>query len=309
MSAATAATATACIGLDAGGTATRWALADGSGALLREGRVAPVSGLQLASEAGRAELLRVLQQVASEAGPAAAVAAGVTGLDEAQAAPMRSLLAQAWGAVPLLACNDIELLCRAHTQPGSGAVVLVAGTGSIAAALDSTGALQRAGGRGGLIDDAGSGTWIATQALRQVWRAEDAAPGCGETSPLGRALADAVGSSGWAATRQRVYAGSRGELGALALAVGAAAAAGDEPALVLLRSAGWELARLVRVMAQRLGQPPQVLLAGRVFDLHACVQQALAQALPPGTPLQRLTQPAHHAAAALAARLVQHRAP
>jgi glucosamine kinase len=114
-------------------------------------------------------------------------------------------------------------------------------------------------------------------------------------------------------TRQRVYTASRGELGQLALAVATAANAGDATALALLQRAGWELARLVRVLAQRLARPPAgpnpVLLAGRVFDLHPAVQPALAQALPPQTPLQRISTPSHHAAAGLAARLVQHRPP
>jgi glucosamine kinase len=296
------------LGLDAGGTATRWALADAQGRVQREGAAGAVSGLQLADGAGPAAVLQTLQQIAAAAGSVTAVAAGVTGLDEAHAPLMQRLLMQAFGAERALACNDIELLCRAHTEPGSGAIVLVAGTGSIAAALDAQGLLQRAGGRGVLIDDAGGGAWIALQALRRVWRAEDAQAGASERGPLAQALAAAVGGAGWAAARQRVYGASRGELGQLALAVADAAQAGDADALALLQRAGYELARLVRALAQRLGQPPaRVLLSGRVFDLHPAVATALGQALPPNTPLQRIATPAHHAAAGLAASLVHDR--
>jgi glucosamine kinase len=299
----------ACIGLDAGGTQTRWALADAQGRVWREGSAGPVSGLQLGDDAGRAEVAGVLRQIVQATGPATAVAAGVTGLDERQAPQMRTMLAQAFGASATLAHNDIELLCHAHGGPGRG-LVLIAGTGSVAAGLDAQGTLQRAGGRGLLIDDAGSGTWIAREALRQVWRAEDAEPGAGQRSPLARALFEAVGGSSWAHTRQWVYGASRGELGTLALAV--AKVAGEDPAaLALLQAAGRELARLVLALSQRLGPQP-VALAGRVFDLHPAVLSALREALP-HTTFTRIEEPAHHAAArlasGLAAPLVHDRTP
>lgn len=299
-------TAFVSLGIDAGGTHTRWALADARGALLREGEVAPFSGLQLADKAGRDAVLHVLRTVAAACGPVQAVAAGITGFDDAQAALMQGLVTQAFGAVPALLCNDIELLCRAHGAPGRG-IVLIAGTGSVAAGLDASGTLQRAGGRGILIDDAGGGAWIAREALQQVWRAEDAAPGAWEQSKLARALFEAMGGTTWAQTRHFVYGATRGELGTLALAVARAAHAGDAAALALLQRAGQELARLVRALVQRLGEQP-VSLAGRVFALHPVVLQALQQALP-GTPLALIEEPAHHAAARLAARLVHDRQP
>ena len=305
MSAAVTPSTPACIGLDAGGTQTRWALADAQGLVWREGAAGPVSGLQLGDAAGRAAWAAVLRQIAQATGPAASVVAGVTGLDDSQAPEMRTMLAQAFGATALFACNDIELLCRAHGGTGRG-LVLIAGTGSVAAGLDAQGTLQRAGGRGLLIDDAGSGTWIAREALRQVWRAEDAEPGAGQRSPLARALFEAVGGNGWAHTRQWVYGASRGELGTLALAV-ARVADEDATALALLQSAGRELARLVQALSQRLGPQP-VALAGRVFELHPAVLAALREALP-GTALTRIEEPAHHAAARLAARLVHDRTP
>lgn len=305
MSATAAITTPACIGLDAGGTQTRWALADAQGRVWREGAAGPVSGLQLGDAAGRGEWAAVLQQIAQATGPAAAVVAGVTGLDDSQAPEMRTMLARAFGATALLACNDIELLCRAHGGPGRG-IVLIAGTGSVAAGLDAQAALQRAGGRGLLIDDAGSGTWIAREALRHVWRAEDAEPGAGQRSPLARALFEAMGGNSWAHTRQWVYGATRGELGTLALAV-ARVAGEDARALTLLQCAGRELARLVQALSQRLGPQP-VALAGRVFDLHPAVPAALREALP-HTPFTRIEEPAHHAAARLAARLVHDRIP
>ena len=108
-----------------------------------------------------------------------------------------------------------------------------------------------------------------------------------------------VGGSDWADTRAWVYGATRGELGTLALAV-AAAADEDPAALGILQAAGAELARLGAALVRRHGLRP-LALAGRVFDLHPAVEQALRAALPEGCTAHRLTTPAHHAAALRAA--------
>ena len=295
------------LGLDAGGTQTRWALAAADGTLLGEGRVAAVSGLQLDHAAGRDAVAAALRDIATALAPlggAGRVVAGVTGLEDAQAPPFGELAAAALGLQPaaVRTMSDIELACHAAFEPGGG-VVLYAGTGSIAAHVDRHGVIHRAGGRGAVIDDAGGGHWIARGALRQIWRAEDAAPGSWPQSPLARRVFDHIGGADWAQTRHWVYSGpgaSRGEMGRLALAV-AAAADEDPTALALLHAAGSELARLARAMRQRLGVLP-LALAGRVFDLHPAIEHSLRLALPADTPVRRLTLPAHHAAARLAAR-------
>ncbi len=301
------------LGLDAGGTQTRWALAGPAGQLLAQGHVAPIAGAQLASDEGRAAVAAALAQVAVDAaghGTATGVVAGVTGLGAEHAPLLHALLAQAF-TLPLAAVgsmSDIELACHAAFAPGQGYVVY-AGTGSIAAFIDEAGVMHRAGGRGAVIDDAGGGHWIARQALRLVWRAEDEAPGAWQRSPLARALFDSLGGSDWAATRQWVYGATRGELGTLALAVARAAHEGDAAALVLLQDAGAELARLAVALHRRLGPRP-VALAGRVFDLHPAVETALQSSLQAALPAQivlqhcavkRITLHAHHTAARLAA--------
>lgn len=297
------------LGLDAGGTQTRWALAAADGTLRGEGRVAALSGLQLDHPAGREAVAAVLRDIAVAVAPlggAAHLVAGITGFEAAQAPLLGALTTAALGLAPaaVQAMTDIELVCRAAFAPGQG-VVLYAGTGSIAAFIDEHGTMHRAGGRGAVIDDAGGGHWIACRALRQVWRAEDAAPGSRQRSPLARRLFEHIGGADWAHTRHWVYSGpgaSRGEMGRLALAV-AAAADEDPAALALLQAAGTELARLAAALRQRFGALP-LALAGRVFDLHPAVEQGLRAALPADTTARRLTLPAHHAAARLAAAAI-----
>jgi len=294
------------LGLDAGGTQTRWALAAADGTLRGEGCVAALSGLQLDHPAGRDAVAAVLRDIAAAVAPlggAAQVVAGITGFEAAQAPQLGALAAAALGLAPaaVQAMTDIELTCRAAFSPGQG-VVLYAGTGSIAAYIDEQGTMHRAGGRGAVIDDAGGGHWIACRALRQVWRAEDASPGSWQRSPLARRVFEHIGGADWAHTRHWVYSGpgaGRGEMGRLALAV-AAAADEDPAALALLHAAGTELARLAAALRQRFGPRP-LALAGRVFDLHPAVEQSLRGALPADTAARRLLLPAHHAAARLAA--------
>ncbi|HEY1090822.1 MAG TPA: BadF/BadG/BcrA/BcrD ATPase family protein [Burkholderiaceae bacterium] len=293
------------LGLDAGGSATRWALADGAGALLAEGAVGGLSGLQLAQPGGRAALAAVAQQLAGAVlaqGRPLTVCAGITGLAEVDsAALLAAILAPPLGldAAAVHCISDIELACRAAFAPGEGHL-LYAGTGSIAAHLDASGQLHRAGGRGGLLGDEGSGYWIAKEALAAVWRAEDARPGSWRQSKLAGALFERIGGSDWPTCRAFVYGdpAERGAFGQLALAV-AACADTDPLARALMLRAGDELARLAKLLSARLGERP-IVAAGRVLLLHPLIGEALRAALPARFTLELRQLESHRHAARLA---------
>ncbi|MDC8772044.1 N-acetylglucosamine kinase [Roseateles albus] len=273
------------LGIDAGGTQTRWALAR-AGEVLAQGQVAGLSGLQMADEGGRAELARTLAALAAALqpyGPIGAIHAGITGLPDSDLqgiAEMKCLLAQSLAMTPqAIHCrSDIRLAWHAAFSAKAGGYLIYAGTGSVAAFVDSDDRLHRAGGRGLLLGDEGSGGWIAAQALAQVWRMEDAAPGSAMAeSAMARALFAAMGSSDWTSTRAYVYKGSRGQLGQLAMAV-AASAQEDPRAAALLRRAGQELARLAEAMVHRFGPRP-IVLAGRALTLSPLIEHSLRQHL------------------------------
>lgn len=304
------------LGLDAGGTQTRWALAEAHtetdcGRLIAEGHVAGLSGLQLASESGRAALAQTLQQLAEAVlahGRPSRLHAGITGLPDADNAnadgvQMKALLAHALQLPPaaMLCRSDIDIAWHAaFAAPGEG-YLLYAGTGSVAAFVDAEGRLQRAGGRGPLLGDEGSGFWIARQALARLWRQEDLAPGSAAGSPLAQRLFAALGGSDWARTRRLIYGGDRGRVGRLALAVAAAAEDGDRAARALLLDAGAELARLVQALLNRFGARP-IVVAGRALLLSPLIEQGLRETLSAGTPLQLQQLHPHRAAALNAAR-------
>lgn len=292
------------LGIDAGGSGTRFVLKAADGAVLAEGTAPALSGTQLFEAAGEAAADVVLGGIARALPELPqALVAGLTGYDRALAPQMLPRLMQIFGTTEACtqAMSDIELLC--HAAFAGDGIVVYAGTGAVAALVDAMGHVHRVGGRGPLIDDAGGGHWIAREALRLVWRAEDEEPGVWQRSPLAHALFEHVGGNDWAQTRQWVYGASRGELGALATVV-AASAGKDAEALALLEQAGRELARLAQALLRRYGRMP-VALAGRAFDLHPAIERAFMAALPPGSEVQRMKEAPHEAAARLALRRLE----
>ena len=296
------------LGLDVGGTRTRWALALHDGSVLARGTVAPFSADQLNSSAGRqvvAVALDELQAALSVHPRPQAVMAGITGHDGSAGPDMARVMALALN-LPVRSLglfNDVELACRLAFQPGGGALVY-AGTGAIAVFVDAAQRSHLIGGRGALLGDEGGAHWIARQALAGLWRAEDDQPGSAQASALGQALFESVGGARWDDTRRFVQAASRGQMGQLALQV-AAAAQTDPQAMHWLVRAGQELARLAALMLARFGAMP-LALAGGAFKLHPAIEASMRGALPPGTSLTRLDLDTEGWAARRAAQGLAH---
>jgi N-acetylglucosamine kinase-like BadF-type ATPase len=291
------------LGIDAGGTQTRWALAAPGGAILAEGSVAGLSALQMGSPHGREAVRATFAELAAAAlvhGTPGRAWAGLTGFIGGDDELLQRWLAELLHLEPsaIHFCSDMEIAYRASFAPGEGYLVY-AGTGSIGAFIDDAGQFHRAGGRGVVLDDGGGGFWIAREALRQIWRREDEQPGSWRDSPMARAVFDYVGGEDWACSRQFIYGQERGAVGKLALAV-AATAEQDPAAAAILREAGRELARLALALCGRFGPRP-VAVSGRASGLHPMIVEAMRDALPPDIPLRRSAGGAHHAAARMAA--------
>ncbi|WP_065306182.1 BadF/BadG/BcrA/BcrD ATPase family protein [Janthinobacterium psychrotolerans] len=291
------------LGIDAGGTETRWALATVDGAIVASGVVDGLSALQMGSDAGRAAVHAIfagLSQAVLAVGLPVHVHAGLTGFG-GDGAHLAQALATALtlSTSDVTLCNDIEIAYLDSFAPGEGYLVY-AGTGSIAAWIDTAGAFHRAGGRGVLLDDGGGGYWIAREALRQIWRREDEAPGSWQQSAMAHAVFEQIGGSDWDSSRQFMYGQDRGAIGRLALAV-AASAELDPLALDILQRAGQELARLALALTARHGARP-VVLAGRAAQLHPAIAAAMRAALPDSLLMEQKMIRSHEAAARLAAR-------
>ena len=304
------------LGIDAGGTSTRWAIADVSGQLLAEGRAAGLTALMMGNQAGRVQTAAVLRQLARDVAHACdadgarlavpqRVLAGFTGYSDAPPvrAALETLIAGTLNLpeARVLVVGDIALAYLDCFAPGDGYLVY-AGTGSIAAYIDAGGHLYRAGGRGALLDDGGSGYWIAREAVRSIWRAEDERPGSWRNSEMARAVCAHIGGSEWVRTRDFFYQSTRGQIGELAVAVAAAATAGDAVATGLVQQAGVELARLAQALVRRFGERP-VALAGGAAQLHPAIETSMRAALAGHAPALRVARlRAHETAARMAAR-------
>jgi N-acetylglucosamine kinase-like BadF-type ATPase len=289
------------LGIDAGGTQTRWALAAPDGRIVAEGTVAGLSALQMGSPHGRETVRATFAELAASVlphGVPTRVQAGLTGFGG------EGELLQRWLAELLHMqasgihfCSDMEIAYRASFAPGEGYLVY-AGTGSIGAFIDAGGTFHRAGGRGVVLDDGGGGFWIAKEALRHIWRLEDESPGAWRSSTMAQAVFDYVGGDDWAFSRQFIYGQERGAVGKLALAV-AATADQDPAAAAILRNAGAELARLARALISRFGPRP-VAVSGRAAELHPSIVAAMRELLPAGLAFSQTSGGAHYAAARMA---------
>ncbi len=266
------------LGLDAGGSATRWALGDATGAIIGAGEVPAASGhLYGAEERARFERMAAALRGAIGAVEVTKVVAGITGIAAAtpEAALAASLLGNALGidVARVQIDDDMWIAYHAAFKPGEGHLVYC-GTGSIGVHVAAGGSVVRVGGRGMLIDDAGSAFWIGRTALELIWRRFDDDP-----HAQGRLAAEifaAIGGDSWDAARAYVYGGGRNAVAALAVAV---ARADDADARAILHAAGGELARLARALVRRAGVRP-VALAGRAAHLHPAISEGFRAAAP-----------------------------
>ena len=244
------------LGIDAGGSSTKWVVADDAGQILKAGRVAPLSGhlYEADSRARALAVLGMLRSSVSSFAPSVALA-GVTGLTKGseQAKWLKHQILHAFSVDRCAVIGDMDLAYRAHYQPGEG-IVLCAGTGSIAYHATSNAQVKRAGGRGSRIDDAGGGYWMGQQALRFIVRQMDA--GLPTNDALSSAVLAQIGSSDWDQIRAYVYAGDRSTVSMLAPLVGTAAQQGSIEARCILETAGVELADLAQRLKVQVGELP-----------------------------------------------------
>lgn len=297
------------LGIETGGTGSRWCLSASSGVIIARGEMEPMTG-HVFTQAERDRVSGIFTRLAGELAGIdrpAAVVAGVTGLgpESAVRAVFSAILASAFGCPEdkILVVDDMWLGYRARFQPGEG-IIVYSGTGSIGYHLSPDGEIIRAGGRGVLIDDGGSAAWIAAAALRRLLRREDEAPGSGWASALGHALAQALGGASWDAVRTHVYGGDRGSLGLLARAVATAGDAGDSIAAEIFTQAGEELARLALALRARVGAKP-VALCGRAATLSPLIAQHFRALVAPPVALDETQVDVPACAANLACELAR----
>ena len=284
------------LGIDVGGTASRWVVADDTGVVARGS--APGATGHLFNPVERDRFRATLTTIAESARPHAPTAAqlGITGLGDTVHADARAIVEELFGIPPAHTglSDDMELAFRAAFAPGKGHLI-AAGTGSIGLHITASGEVIRVGGRGLLIDDGGSGTWIALTAIREVYRRVDETGGPSDAATLAAELATGIGGSSWDEARTFVYGNDRGRIGTLAQAVARAATKGDPVAIDILNRAAVELARLAKALIARSASLP-VGFVGGIVALHPSMKPAIEAALPAETVVFPTIDAAAHAA-------------
>ncbi len=292
------------LGIDAGGSSSRWLLLDDTRGELERGRTGPITG-HIFTQADKRENLERLNEllyaVLAVAKPHAVVG-GITGLHSGSKAAQEFAAEVARILKLKPACvqfdNDISIAYASVFSPGEG-ILVYAGTGSVGYHVMADGSVLRTGGYGYLIDDAGAGYWIGHEGVKQVFRWLDER-GQPATVPLALAIYEALGSNNWDEIIGIIYGGGRSRVAALAPAVARAAQQGDEAAFSILRRAGKELARLPNTIIKRLGQPLPVAFAGGITQLSPVLTTSLKKSLLLKIPFKTVTIEPMQAAAQMA---------
>lgn len=179
------------LAVDGGGSASRAAVYDAGGGVLREAVIGPLSRKSSGDSAVAESMAALKEFLGADAEGVRAAVLGLSGLDSredneavaelleksglAAAGSMRRFsygfkLESAWG-FPLMLCSD-ALLPLFGCGLSEGAVV-VAGTGSVALRIGAHGSVERFGGWGYRTSDEGSGCWIGCELAREALHVAD----------------------------------------------------------------------------------------------------------------------------------------
>jgi N-acetylglucosamine kinase-like BadF-type ATPase len=180
----------------------------------------------------------------------------------------------------ILVVNDalIALVAGARDDP---AIVLIAGTGSIAYGRNAAGEASRAGGWGHMIGDEGSGYWIGREALAAVMRGAD---GRGPDTAMAAEILAFFNVTDVSRLPRIVYDREQPRMSVAALGpiVQRVAEQGDAVATRILERAADELVLGARSVATRLemrGAAFTFFLAGGVFRVVPWLTEELPRRL------------------------------
>lgn len=297
------------LGVDGGGTKTRFALIDGEGRVLAQAQHGTTYHPQVGWDGVREILSLGLQQVLDEAHlPSTAIRYAFFGLpaygEDSQATALLDAIPGEILGHARYACDNDMVCGWAGSLACSDGINIVAGTGSIGYG-QRQGAAARAGGWGEAFSDEGSAYWIAMQGLNAYSRMSD--------GRLPKGLLHSLFNESLHLEHDldicaRVYgdqASTRGELARLSLVVAEAARRGDDAALGIYAQAGRELALIVDALRNALQFAPQepvpVSYSGGAYSVGDLLMQPFVEALHALSPNFAVRVPLHepHYGAAL----------
>ena len=231
------------LGIDAGSSATKWAVINDGGKELTRGKSISVDG-HLYRDESRNQWKQFLSEIYEKIQvPITAIYAGVTGASDfpEENLEIADLIKEKFPAAHVHVVIDVALGYRANVKNQKG-VYLYAGTGSIAVYKDALDRIRTVGGWGYLLGDEGAGYWIGISALREILAEL-------ENGKSESRLSSMITNNGQTPTfnqiKELVYGSPRSKVAALAKEVIDLAKAGDQKSLEIIKSAAQELAILV----------------------------------------------------------------
>jgi N-acetylglucosamine kinase-like BadF-type ATPase len=305
------------LGVDGGGTKTRFALIDGDGRLLGEAELGTTYHPHVGLDGVRAILTQGVADVLGSAHRALAdIGYAFFGLpaygeDSRATAQLQGCPAAILGHQRYTCDND--MVCGwAGSLACADGINIVAGTGSIGYG-QRQGIAARAGGWGEAFSDEGSAYWIAMRGLNAYSRMSDGRLPKGPLHAIFNAHFQLDNDLDICA---HVYGGNtyaRGDLAQLSRQVAEAAQAGDGMAAGIFRDAGRELACICDTLRLALrfeaDEPVPVSYSGGAFNAGELLLAPLRDALLAASPHFDMRLPLHvphYGAALYAARLAHH---
>jgi N-acetylglucosamine kinase-like BadF-type ATPase len=287
------------LGVDGGGSKTHAMVADERGETLAFASSGRSNWEDTGLDGARAALSEAITGALSAAGvkpgDLAASAFGLAGLDWDQDRPMLAALVDPLGlGGPRKLDNDSFIALRAGTAQPFG-VVVIAGTGTVAAGRDPAGRTFRTMGLSPMYGDFGSATDVAEEAVHAV---ADAWTGRGPATSLSELLPPLAGCGSPVELLQRLSRGAIPLPPAAPLVLGQAAA-GDPACREIVMRAGAALGSSAALVARRLGLDREVfetVMAGGLFRgrsrlLEATLADELHRVAPGAVPVRLACKP------------------
>ena len=275
------------LGVDGGGTKTRFALIDAAGTLLAQTQLGTayhpqvgLDGVRHILEEGIAIVLAPLQRGREDIAQAF-FGLPAYGEDRRATAALDLIPGQVLGH-QRYACDNDMVCGWAGSLACADGINIIAGTGSRGYGRRGA-AAARAGGWGEAFGDEGSAHWIATQGLNAFSRMSD---GRLPRGPLHAILRAHFGLDDDLDLCAHVYGegvGTRGDIARLSVQVAQAADASDAVAIGIFQQAGEELARIAQALRVLLGfepgEPVPLSYSGGAFSAGALLMQPFQTAL------------------------------
>lgn len=290
-------TAERILGVEGGGTKTAWMLVErrpDALAVIDRGTV-PASNFRLSTTN---QLRQIFSALPADAARIGVYLAGCVTVEDRRA--LATLCSDIWPNAQIATGSDRDSGLAAALGRSDG-IVVNAGTGSSVTGRRGE-RLEKAGGWGHILGDAGGGYYLAVQALRVLLRDFDLRGG--ETEAASEILRALCLNSLDELVRW-VQAAGKMEVASLAPIVVAAAENGDAPMLEILNGAARVLAEYTEAVARRLAfDAPEVKLIGSLFQSCRSYAEAFERELVDLSPHSRVAvteRPPEFGAAWLAA--------